>query len=614
MVIDGLFTKVHNKRSSVFSASHSEGVFVTSQTIHREANLAWLGSFVAHYRGAAFGAVIFGMIGGATAALEPYFIGITIDHIGEGAAMSVIVQNIAMLLGLAIVTVVAFYLQRYYSGIVAYAVHYDVRKTVFDNLVTLDNGFYRQYPTGDLISRMFSDLNAVWRLLALSFMRFGSAVTGFLMAFYLLGMIDLRLTMVVFMTLLVSTVFQIWSGLLVVPLSEKVQDQTGVMTSFVQDSVSGIQTVKTFGRESFVNRKFHEENLEYKKQWLRFKRMNEPVGMLPQMISYLTNGVVVIFGGFMTLNGTISIGNFTQFLLYLGLISRVMLQLGTIYQRYVQTKGALRRVTPLLQEAQIKDSPTAHDLVVAEGDTRFENVGLQEGEQWLLRNINLHIPSGSVVGLVGATGSGKTILVNLLSRVSDVDEGRVLVDGHDVREIKLDSLRRAIAYVPQTTFLFSQPLHENVRMGLPDLSDEALEQAIQISRVSNDLAQLPDGLNTLVGEKGVMLSGGQKQRVAIARAIARNPSILILDDALSSVDTQTSAEILSEMRQVTDSRTSIIIAHRMATVRDADMIVVLNHGQITEQGNHAQLMARGGLYASMVHRELLAEQEKELLA
>jgi ATP-binding cassette, subfamily B, multidrug efflux pump len=321
--------------------------------------------------------------------------------------------------------------------------------------------------------------------------------------------------------------------------------------------------------------------------------------------------MIVMIGGMMAVNQQISIGNFAQFLLYLGLISRVLLMIGTTYQRYVQTQGALSRLTPLLQEPGIKDAQEAVALKDCQGEITFKNVGLMEDGKWLVRNVNLTIPSGSVVGLVGPTGCGKSVLVNLLSRVTDVDEGQVLIDGVDVRDIQLKSLRAAVAYVPQQTFLFSQPLHENVRMGNAAISDVDLDRALLISRVSNDLPQMPDGLDTLVGEKGVMLSGGQKQRVAIARAIARNPAIMVLDDALSSVDTQTAAEILSSLRGVLNTRTSIIIAQRMATVKDADFIVVMNYGEIVEQGTHAELIEKGGLYASMVERE--AQQEGEML-
>jgi ATP-binding cassette subfamily B protein len=509
----------------------------------------------------------------------------------------------------SVITLAAFYGQRYFSGLVAFKTHYDMRNDIFDNMLTLDQGFYTTYATGDLIARLHGDLQYVWRLLAIGMNRGGSAIAGLIITFVLLASVDLGLTAMVFVVLVISTTFQILAGLAITPLSERVQDQQGAIASLVQDTASGIQTLKSFGREREAAEAFRQENLSLKRKWLYFKRRNEPVGFLPQAIAQTAAGVVVVVGGYQTLNGNMTLGNFTQFLLFLSFISRSLLEIGTIYQRMMQARGAFKRVTPLLQATNIDDAPNAVALPNPKGDVQFVNVSYKAGDTYLLRDINLTIPNGQTVGLVGATGCGKTTLVNLLSRAMDVTSGAVLVDGVDVRQLKLKDLRYAVAYVPQSTFLFSLPLHENIRMGKPTLSDDELQKAVHISRLSNDLPQLPQGLETMVGEKGVMLSGGQKQRVAIARALVRDPAILVMDDALSSVDTRTAADILGDLRHVLHSRTSIIIAHRIATVKDADLIVVMDEGRIVEQGTHHELVERGGLYAQMVHRELEEDTE-----
>jgi ATP-binding cassette, subfamily B, multidrug efflux pump len=570
----------------------------------RIADLRWFAYYLRRHRFATFMALATGALGGLTDALQPYLVGVIVDHLSQGVNMTQILTDIGLLVAFSFATLVMFFGQRHYSGVVAYVTHYDMRRDIFDNLITLDQSFYNQYATGDLLSRLYSDLQYVWRVLAIGMNRGGSATFGLILTFILLGSVNLPLTAVVFLVLFISTSFQMWAGLAITPLSERVQEQQGVISSLVQDTASGIQTLKSFGREGDASRKFHQENLTFKRKWLFFKRRNEPVGMLPQAISQLAAGVVVVVGGFMTLNGTMTLGNFTQFLLYLTFISRSLLEIGTIYQRFMQTRGALKRVTPLLQETKIADAPHAKALPNALGDIRFENMSYAINGKTLLHDIDLHIPHGTVVALVGHTGCGKTTLVNCLARAIDVSAGAVKIDGIDVRDIRLDDLRQAIAYVPQSTFLFSLPLHENIRMGKPHISDDDLANAVHISRLSNDLPQLPQGLETLVGEKGVMLSGGQKQRVAIARAIVRDPAILVLDDALSSVDTKTSADILGDLRHVLRTRTSIIIAHRIATVKDADLIVVMDEGRIVEQGNHASLIAQNGMYARMVEREL----------
>ncbi len=571
--------------------------------------MKWLWGYISRHRFAAAASILSGAVAGLTATAEPFLIGIIIDHIQRGYTPDQMIGDIVLLIVLAIISVIAFYGQRHFSGTVAYGVNFDIRRELYDNLLALEQGFYQRYPTGDLISRMYSDLDMIWRLLVIGFTRFGSAFVTLLVAFILLATINLPLTLAVFTILGISTFLQVRAGLVLAPIFETIQEQAGTLSALVQDSASGIQTIKTFGREQGVIDKFREENQEYRRRWLFFRRRNEPVGMIPNMVSQLTTGVVVMFGGILTLDGTMTLGNFVQFLGFLGMISNVLLQLGTIYQRYQQTAGALFRITPLLQAPGITSPQDALPLEQARGEIVFENVGVQAEGKWVLHDISLTIPAGSVYAIVGATGCGKTVLVNLLARVFDPTSGRVLVDGHDIRSYSLPDLRRAISYVPQSTFLFSDTLRDNVRMSKPDISEDEMNRAIHISRVSNDLPQLPHGLETMVGEKGVMLSGGQKQRVAIARALVRDPAILVLDDALSSVDTHTAADILGDLRHVLRERTSIIIAHRIATVKDADCIVVMSEGRIVEQGTHSELVERGGLYTRMVERELRQEDK-----
>jgi ATP-binding cassette, subfamily B, multidrug efflux pump len=578
-----------------------------------QADERWLGRYIWKYKRQILYGLLSGLVAGVTAAASPYLIGAIIDQVRQGIDMAQIVNGILLLVTLTIISLIAFFGQRTFSGTIAYGVNYDIRRDLFDQMLLLEQRFYQDYTTGDLMSRMYADLNMIWRLLLIGFTRFGSAIFTLVTAFVLLAMINLPLTLLVFTILTVSTTIQLRVGTFLAPIFEKVQDQAGELSTQVQDAVSGIQTIKTFGREAGAAQQYRAANIEYRRRWLRFERYNEPVGMLPNAISETTAATVVVLGGIMTLQGILTVGNFVQFLLYLGTISVVLLQLGTIYQRYQQTRGALMRLSPMLRPPTIREEETGKPLADPQGEITFENVGVKIGDNWLLRDISLHIPAGQTVAIVGPTGGGKTLLVSLLARILDPDEGRILIDGIDIKEIRLSDLRRAIAYVPQSTFLFSQPLHLNVRMGKPDVSEEMLHSAVHISRLSNDLPQLPMGLDTLVGERGVMLSGGQKQRVAIARAIVRDPSILVLDDALSSVDTQTAADILADLRGVLHTRTSLIIAHRVATVRDADLIIVLKDGRIIEQGTHDNLTALGGHYTHMVERELRMEDEDLLL-
>jgi ATP-binding cassette subfamily B protein len=361
----------------------------------------------------------FGAIAGLTASAMPYYVGLIIDHINERVDLNQIAIDGAVLIGITLVSIVMFYYQRMYSGEVAYNVNREVRRTLFDNLLTLDQKFYQHYATGDLISRLHSDTEMIWRLLAITFTRLGSAILTLVSAFVLLGLINLPLTLAVFGVLSISTYFQLRAGKRLTPMFETVQNQAGVLSAQVQDATSGIQTIKTFGREAGVAEQFLRENIEYRRRWIYFKKRYEPTGMLPNMIAESTAAIVVLFGGVLILRGQMTAGNFAQFLIFLGMIANVLLQIGTMFQRYQQTIGALTRLTPILRQAEIMDKPEALPHRTCKGEITFEDVGVEIDGTWLLRHINLRIPAGQVVAFVGHTGAGKTLLVSLLARVLD---------------------------------------------------------------------------------------------------------------------------------------------------------------------------------------------------
>jgi ATP-binding cassette subfamily B protein len=326
----------------------------------------------------------------------------------------------------------------------------------------------------------------------------------------------------------------------------------------------------------------------------------------------LTVALVLIVGGQAVASGRLSLGDFVRFNAYLALLTWPMIALGWTVTLVQQGSASMARISEVLHRpTTIETQPKAQPRAAVRGDVEFRNVGLSYGNTWVLRNVSLKIPRGSTTAIVGATGAGKTTLVNMIGRVFDPTEGQVLVDGLDVREWPLDTLRSGIGYVQQDTFLFSVPLYENVTFGNGDASEEQIDEALVVSQLVNDVPQFPQGLKTMIGERGVTLSGGQKQRAAIARAVMRDSAIMVLDDAMSSVDTHTAAEILRNLRRVMHDRTSILIAQRIATVKDADQIVVLHQGRIVEQGTHVELVQLNGRYAAMYKRELLQAELEE---
>jgi ATP-binding cassette subfamily B multidrug efflux pump len=590
------------------------------------------------------------LIGASVSVLGPYLLRLAVDEImAEGIVASTLLTYGGLLVLVAVVDGLFKFGQRMLLAGASYRVEYDLRQDLFDRYLRLDQSFYSVNHTGDLMARATNDLSAVRQLLGPGINGSASALlTLFASAVFMLT-IDVPLALVVLLLLPFSTLVFVLVGNRMRAVFTSVQDQFGAISTRAQENFSGIRTIKAYAQEEAEIAVFAHDNERYKSLNLRYVLLSGALWPSMALMLGFVSALVLLVGGARVSSGAITVGELVQFNAYLGLLSFPMIMMGWMVSLYQQAAASMGRLLEVLRREPVIS--TMSDLLAnaaPAGALEFRGVGIRYAEvderrkakdegqnglalpspfvlrpssqrgEWMLHDISFSVPSGSSLAIVGATGTGKTTLVNLLGRVRDPDEGQVLIDGIDVRLYPLDALRRAIGYVPQETFLFSVPLRENVAFGLGDsaaLGDsgvsERLDHAVQVSQLVNDLGQFPGGLDTMVGERGVTLSGGQKQRVAIARAVLRDPAILVLDDAMSSVDTHTAAQILSGLREVMRNRTSIIIAQRIATVRDADQIILINDGQIVERGTHQSLLAQDGRYAAMYRRELL---EAELSA
>ncbi len=392
----------------------------------------------------------------------------------------------------------------------------------------------------------------------------------------------------------------------------QVQQETAKLAAFAQEHLNAARMLSAYVQEQAVGNAFREVTQSYVHKNLKFVLQSGAISPLPSLVVRVAATVVVFVGGMMIISHRLTVGEYVQFIIYLGLLSNAAQQITDAYERLQQGNAAAGRIGEILHRwPKVTDADGARDAELT-GYIRFEDVGVWAEDQgrWALQHIDLDVPAGTTLGIVGPTGSGKSMLISLLGRIYDPTEGKVLIDGYDLRDLKLATLRRSVVYVPQESLLFSMPLRNNIALGVPYTPDRRIYQAMDQARLSNDLSQLPQGLDSFVSERGTTLSGGQKQRTAMARALVRDPKVLLLDDALASVDMKTASEILSELRQAQAQRTCVIVTQRLAAVQHADQIVVLDHGRIVEHGNHDSLLAQNGFYADMYRREILQGREE----
>jgi ATP-binding cassette subfamily B protein len=426
-----------------------------------------------------------------------------------------------------------------------------------------------------------------------------------------MGSVSWRLTLLAFLSMpLVATATNYFSKR-IHDRFEKVQEYFGTVSNRAQESLAGVRVIRAYTQEPAQIESFKQVNREFVNRNLQLIRLSGIFHPILQFFIGLGFIAVLWFGGRLVVSGQISIGQFVQFTLLLGYLVWPMIALGwviNIFQRGMASMGRMHHIMSI--EPAICDTDEILDVSTIEGEIEFRDLTFTYGEarEPALKDINLHIAPGETVAFVGAVGSGKSTLMNLITRLLDAEPGQVLIDGRPIREIPLGVLRSSIGYVPQETFLFSETVAENIAFGIENTTTEEIERAATEAGIAEDILEFAEGFETLVGERGITLSGGQKQRTAIARALIRRPKILILDDALSSVDTYTEERILGYLRQIMVGRTSLIVSHRVSTVKDADLIVVLEDGRIAERGTHDSLVARGGIYAELYEKQLLEEE------
>jgi ATP-binding cassette subfamily B protein len=555
---------------------------------------------------AGFLCLVFSQVG----VLVPLIIKAGIDDLIHGVPVRTLLSVAGLLVAVAVAkSVLGFWVRWILIGI-SRDVEYDLRNDCFLHLMRLSPRYYTENRTGDLMAKLTNDLNAVRNMVGPGIMYSANTLVLGLATVALMMHLDWRLTLYCLIPMPLVSVGVKFLGQQIHERFEKIQALYSELTERVRENLSGVRVVRAFCQEEAEMAEFDTMNLDFvakNKGLIWISSFLWPSMELLFAVAFL---LLMVVGGQHVLTHRISVGTFAAFNVFLTYLIWPMIALGwvtNLVQRGLASLGRLMQIFEAKPEIDDRAVP-AHPLTSLRGEIEFRNLTFAYNGTPVLKNLDLLIPAGKTVAIVGATGSGKSTLVGLIPRLYDAPEGSLLVDGVPIREIPLQILRRHIGFVPQETFLFSESIRENVKFGVPEATDSQVERAAEISNILPEIRAFPKGFDTMVGERGLTLSGGQKQRTAISRAVIRDPRILILDDALSSVDTFTEEKILRQLTGVMAGRTTILISHRVSTIQNADEIVVLHGGEIAERGTHAELLALNGHYTDLYNKQLIEEE------
>lgn len=510
------------------------------------------------------------------------------------------------------------YFWRIYINRTSRQLEYYIRNKLFRHLQTLSTNYFNNHKTGDLMAHATNDINAVRMALGPGIVMITDACFITLSAIYaMINTANLKLTLISLIPLPFLAFLVMKFGRMIHGRFKDVQDAFSKLTDKVQENFAGVRVVKSFVQEEKEIEKFTNSNKYNFKMNMNLIRVWGVFSPLIQFISAISFLIVIWYGGILVINNDISLGDFVAFNSYLGLLVWPIMAIGWVINIFQRGIASMERLNAIFNEKpEITDNKTALNLSEIKGDIEYNNVSFKYpgSNNYALKNINIRVKKGNTLAIIGRTGSGKTTLVNLLIRLFDIKEGNILIDGVNVKDITIKSLRENVGYVPQESFLFSTTIKGNIGFAFDEevQEEEKIMEAAKLSELYSNVIEFPEKFDTILGERGVTLSGGQKQRTSIARAIIKNPGILILDDSLSAVDTQTEEKILENLKEIMKSRTTIIISHRISAIKNADEIIVLDNGEIAQRGTHDELLEHDGIYKHIYEKQLLEEKIQNL--
>ena len=578
---------------------------------------AWLLSYQKKYIWRLLAGTLFVLCATSFSVFVPNQVGKAIDALKtSGVTYEIITRFALLIISASFISGIFLYFQRRTLINMSRYIEYDLRNDFYAHLQKLPLQFYQDNRTGDLMARATNDLGAVRQIVGPAIMYGEQTFFRCLIVIPIMFAISWKLTLILLITMPLVSLCVKWFGAQIHVRFEKIQEFFSDISARAQENLNGVRVIRAYAQEEAEIKTFDNLNQQYVDRNLDLVKLSAVFRPLMQFLIGLGFAAILWYGGRETALGNMTLGEFAAFNLYLEQLIWPLIAMGYVTNLVQRGTASLKRMHEIMQvEPAIRDAESGRAGERAsgrelQGKMEFRDLTFRYADSTpeVLRDINLTIEPGQTVAFIGRTGSGKSTLMNLVPRLLDAAPGMVLIDGHPIREIPLQTLRENIGYVTQETFLFSEPLAGNIAFGVNEAAPPQIERAAAVAGLADDIRDFPKQYETLVGERGITLSGGQKQRTAIARAIIREPKILILDDALSAVDTYTEEKILSELRGVMRGRTALIVAHRISTVKDADLICVLDHGRIVERGTHEELMRIGGEYADLYERQLLEEE------